>query len=290
MRSTRKLEIVVISDVHLGTYGCHAEELLEYLGSIETKILILNGDVVDIWQFSKRYWPRSHMKVLQAILKMASQGVEVYYLTGNHDEVLRKFTPLAMGCLTLQDKLVLNVDGKKLWFFHGDLLDSVILKAKWLARLGSVGYDILILLNRMINKFLLRIGRPRVSLSKKIKDGVKRAAKHVSDFEKTIASLAVKNGYDVVICGHIHKAENKKIVFEGHTVQYLNSGDWVESLTSLEYKDGSWSLFSFEENHFRDRPPPIFSRNLESVQLERRQSFTTVSKINSANFYSQFFR
>ncbi len=119
----REVEIVVISDVHLGTYGCQAKELLKYLKSIKPKKIILNGDIIDIWQFSKRYWPESHMKVIRKLMKFVVEGIPVYYLTGNHDELLRKFTDLNMGSFHLQNKLVLNVDGKNAWFFHGDIFD-----------------------------------------------------------------------------------------------------------------------------------------------------------------------
>ena len=123
----RKIELAVISDVHLGTYGCHADELITYLNSIDPKKLILNGDIIDIWQFSKRYFPPSHLKVLRKIIGMASKGVEVYYITGNHDEMLRKFSNTSMGNFKVMDKLVLNLDGKKAWIFHGDVFDVSII-------------------------------------------------------------------------------------------------------------------------------------------------------------------
>ena len=173
----RKIEIAVISDTHLGTYGCHADELLTYLNSISPKKLILNGDIIDIWQFRKRYFPASHMKVLKKIIGMASKGTDVYYITGNHDEMLRKFSGNSMGRLKILDKLVIDLDGKKTWIFHGDVFDISIQNAKWLAKLGGWGYDILILLNRSINWFLLKFGREKYSLSKKIKNSVKGAVK-----------------------------------------------------------------------------------------------------------------
>lgn len=147
----RKLEVVVLSDVHLGTYGCHAEELLIYLSSIQPKTLILNGDIIDIWQFRKQYFPKAHLKVLKKFLSMASEGVEIYYITGNHDEALRRFSGHSLGSLSIQDKIVLPLDGKNTWIFHGDVFDPSIRHTKWLAKMGGKGYDLLIFLNRLIN-------------------------------------------------------------------------------------------------------------------------------------------
>jgi UDP-2,3-diacylglucosamine pyrophosphatase LpxH len=135
----RKVEIAVISDVHLGTYGCHAKQLLTYLNSIEPKKLILNGDIIDIWQFKKRYFPKSHLSVIKKIMDFASNGVEVIYITGNHDEMLRKFADTSIGNISIVNKLVLNLDGKRAWFFHGDVFDISIQNAKWLAKLGGWG-------------------------------------------------------------------------------------------------------------------------------------------------------
>lgn len=242
----RKVKIAVISDVHLGTYGCHAKELLLYLNSIQPKILILNGDIIDIWQFRKRYFPKSHMLIIKKILALAAKGTKVYYLTGNHDEKLRKFSGTQMGNLHIQDKLVLKLDNKKAWFFHGDVFDASIQHAKWLAKLGGWGYDLLILLNRFTNFVLNKLGYPKYSLSKKIKDNVKRAVKFISDFEQTAADLAIENKYDFVICGHIHEPAIRKVKTKKGKCLYLNSGDWIENLTALEYNNKTWKLFSYK--------------------------------------------
>lgn len=246
--------MAVISDVHLGTYGCHADELIAYLNSIQPKKLILNGDIIDIWQFSKRYFPPSHLKVLRKIIGMASRGVEVHYITGNHDEMLRKFSDTSMGNFKIANKLVLNLDGKKAWIFHGDVFDVSIQNAKWLAKLGGYGYDLLILANRMVNWGLLKMGREKYSLSKRIKNSVKGAVKYINDFESTAADLAIENGYDYVICGHIHQP--KKEIREnryGRTT-YLNSGDWVENLTALEYSFKRWKIYHYNQ----DKLSPFF--------------------------------
>ncbi|MGB4399133.1 MAG: UDP-2,3-diacylglucosamine diphosphatase, partial [Daejeonella sp.] len=161
----REVDLVVISDIHLGTYGCHAKELLSYLKSIKPKKIVLNGDIIDIWQFSKSYWPESHMKVLRRLMKFVSEGVPVYYLTGNHDEMLRKFADLKIGSFRLQNKLVLNLDGNKAWLFHGDVFDITMQNSKWLAKLGAVGYDSLILLNSFVNWCLTSMGKEKMSFS-----------------------------------------------------------------------------------------------------------------------------
>ncbi|NIK91799.1 UDP-2,3-diacylglucosamine diphosphatase [Mangrovimonas sp. CR14] len=254
MKLKRKVEIAVISDVHLGTYGCHAKHLLTYLNSIQPKKLILNGDIIDIWQFSKRYFPKSHLKVIKKIMDFASDGVEVIYITGNHDEMLRKFSGTSIGNISIVDKIVLNLDGKKAWFFHGDVFDVSIQNAKWLAKLGGYGYDLLILINRLVNWGLEHVGKEKYSLSKRIKSSVKRAVKYIQDFESVASDLAIENGYDYVICGHIHQP--KMLVKENKLGQttYLNSGDWVENFTALEYQFKRWKIYNY--NH--DKLTPFF--------------------------------
>ena len=245
----RHVDIVVISDVHLGTYGCHAKELLFYLKSIKPKIVILNGDIIDIWQFSKRYWPKSHMKVIKHLMNWMSKKVKIYYITGNHDEMLRKFSGFKMGSFRIVDKLVLPLnDNKNAWFFHGDVFDVTMQHSKWLAKLGAVGYDLLILINRFVNFISVNIlKKGKLSLSKKIKNGVKSAIKFINDFEQTAADIAINNKYDYVVCGHIHQPEIREIDNTHGSTTYLNSGDWIENLTALEYTDGKWSLYKFDE-------------------------------------------
>ncbi len=243
----RKVVVVVISDLHLGTYGCHAKELLKYLSSIKPKILILNGDIIDIWQFRKSYFPAIHLKVIKKIISLSTKGTKVYYLTGNHDEFLRKFTDLHLGNICLLDKLTLNLDGKKAWIFHGDVFDASIKHAKWLAKLGGWGYDILILINRVLNWVLSKINKEPYSLSKKIKDNVKSAVKFISNFENVCAELAIEKKYDYVICGHIHEPKIEFIETDKGKTIYLNSGDWIENLTALEYNHKRWKLYKYVE-------------------------------------------
>ena len=244
----RKVEIVVISDVHLGTYGCHAKELLAYLSSVKPKILVLNGDIIDIWQFRKSYFPSKHLEVIKKIISMSTKGTKVYYITGNHDEFLRKFTDLHMGNISLIDKLVLELDHKRAWIFHGDVFDASITQAKWLAKLGGWGYDILILINRFINWVLARFNKEPYSLSKKIKNNVKSAVKFITNFENVCVELAIENDYDYVICGHIHEPKIEFMENEKGEVFYLNSGDWIENLTALEYNNKKWKLYQHDRN------------------------------------------
>ena len=245
----RPVDLAVLSDLHLGTYGCHADELLAYLRSIQPGTLVLNGDIIDIWQFNKRYWPGNHMQVIEEIVSLVGDGVPVYYLTGNHDDFLRRFSDFDLGDFHLRDKLLLEIDGKRHWIFHGDVFDASIHHMRWLARLGGRGYDLLIRINRGVNALLQALGLPRRSFSKRIKQGVKRAVKVVGDFERCAAELAIESGYDCVICGHIHVPQRRVIRdAQGRQVVYLNSGDWVESLTALEYYAGRWHIYRHDKS------------------------------------------
>jgi len=259
----KELDIAVISDVHLGTYGCHAAELCQYLKSIQPKWLVINGDFIDGWQFSKRYFPESHTQVLRQILKMMASGVKVVYITGNHDEMLRKYSGFKLGNFLLDDKLLLEIDGKKMWFFHGDVFDISMRHGVWLTKLGGFGYDLLILLNRFVNRLLENLGREKYSFSKKIKGSVKAALKFINDFEQTVAEIAIENGYDYVVCGHIHEPVIKEFSNRKGSVTYLNSGDWVENLTALELANGEWSVNYFVKNKLEEFAPEIPETFLE---------------------------
>lgn len=187
------------------------------------------------------------MKVVQRIFKLLANGTKVYYLTGNHDEMLRKFSDFKMGQLEIRDKLVLDIDGKKTWIFHGDVFDITMKHSKWLAKMGAVGYDTLIIINSVVNWFSERLGKGKVSLSKKVKNSVKQAVKFIDDFEQTAIDIAIENNYDFVACGHIHQPAIRQVKTEKGSTTYMNSGDWIENLTSLEYTDGTWSLYQYEE-------------------------------------------
>ena len=208
----RKLDVAVISDLHLGTFGCRANELSRYLSTIAPTTLVLNGDIIDIWQFSKKYWPPSHMQVIKQITSMLSRGVKVYYVTGNHDEMLRRFENFSIGDFQIVNKLVIHHNNNtRSWIFHGDVFDVIMKHSKWLAKLGAVGYDTLIYINSFINYVSKKMGKGKISLSKKIKNSVKSAIKYVNNFEETAAVIAIEKGYDHVICGHIHQPANRMV-------------------------------------------------------------------------------
>lgn len=259
--SRRKLPVAAISDVHLGTYGCHAAELVQYLQSIDPGILILNGDIIDIWEFKKKYFPSDHLKVIKEIFRMAARGTKVYYITGNHDDVLRRFSNLKLGPIRLEDKMVLQINGKKTWIFHGDVFDMSIQITPLLAKMGSKCYDWLIKMNRVTNKLLERLNRPKISLAHNIKHSVKRAVKFVQDFEKLAIEAALEKGYDYVLCGHIHRPALRQVTVGKKSVTYLNCGDWIENLSVLEHNGHEWCLRFHSE---------LFLESLEITSQENK--------------------
>lgn len=270
----RKLDYVVISDVHLGTYGCSAKELLNYLKTIQPKVLILNGDIIDIWQFNKRYFPKSHMNVIKHLTGLLSKGTEIYYITGNHDEMLRKFKGFQLGNFKILNKLVLDIDDKKAWIFHGDVFDVTMQHSKWLAKLGGKGYDLLILLNTFINWISSLFGYGKLSLSKKIKNSVKSAVKFINNFEITASDIAIENNYDYVVCGHIHQPEIREIETQKGKTTYLNSGDWIENLTALEYSNKEWSLYEYAKDKVaKKQENKLSKKELKIINKEEKNNF-----------------
>jgi len=278
----RNIEVIVLSDIHLGTYGCKAKELLNYLNTIDPEILVLNGDIIDIWQFSKRYFPKPHMKVIKYLTGLLTKGTQIYYVTGNHDEIFRKFAGFQIGSFEIVNKLVLKLNGSKAWIFHGDVFDITMRHSKWLAKLGAIGYDMLIHLNTLINWLSLKMGRGRISLSKKIKNGVKTAMKYINNFEDTAAEIAISNGYDYVVCGHIHQPQMRKIKNkEGKEVLYLNSGDWIENMSALEYNNGEWKVYYYSEDPLvakGSKTEVTTEFDLMTVDLENKQLFSNIVK------------
>jgi UDP-2,3-diacylglucosamine pyrophosphatase LpxH len=282
----RNVEVVVMSDLHLGTYGCHATEIVNYLKSISPEVLILNGDIVDVWQFNKRYFPVAHMQVIKEIMNLLSKGTRVIYITGNHDEIMRRYSGIQMGNFELTDKLVMEINGKMTWVFHGDVFDATTKGwAKILAKLGGHGYDLLIVLNRFINAILKAFGREKMSLSKKVKNSVKKAVSWIGDFEQTAAELAIEKKYDYVICGHIHQPQKREIVTEKGKVTYLNSGDWIENLTALEYHDNDWTIYHYDEKAFSDNAAPVVTmeKRLPKLDVMPEEILLFASKINIGN-------
>jgi UDP-2,3-diacylglucosamine pyrophosphatase LpxH len=236
-----RLRAIWISDVHLGTPGCQAECLLDFLRHHESDVLYLVGDIVDGWQLRKGwYWPQAHNDVVQKVLRKARKGTRVVYVAGNHDEVARQFLGMRFGDIEIVDEVVHPLlDGRKLWVIHGDLFDGVLQHARWLALLGDTAYTIILKLNKWFNAIRHRLGFSYWSLSQYLKQKVKKAVNFITEFEHAVVGEARRRGYQGVVCGHIHKAEIREI--EG--LLYCNDGDWVESLTALvETADGQLQL------------------------------------------------
>lgn len=238
----RNLDILVISDLHLGTYGSKATEVLTYLKTVDAKKIVINGDFVDIMLFNKNFWPNSHMKVIKYFLDLISQGKEIYYVVGNHDESLRKFLNFKIQNFKIVNQVVLDTDIGKAWFFHGDVFDFSI-QSQWITKLAGYTYDYMIVINNWINKKIMKpLGGVRLNFSKTIKSYVKTAVQYLGNFEELAAETAQKNGYKYVACGHIHSPKIKTYNVNGEDITYMNSGDWLESLSSLEFINNKWSI------------------------------------------------
>lgn len=254
---TRPLDVVVVSDLHLGTYASRAKEFVTYLKSISPRLLILNGDIIDGWQFSKHYFPTVHMAVIQEIFTLLSNGTRVIYITGNHDEILRRYSDIHLGNFQLTDKVVIEINGKMTWVFHGDVFDHTTKgQAKLWTKLGSNGYASLLAFNGFINRLMKLIGKKKLSLSKRIMQEFHKRMVNIEAFENKIAELAIEKKYDSVICGHIHQPQKRVITTDKGAVTYLNSGDWVEHLTALEYKDDDWHIYSYDETGMKAADVP----------------------------------
>ena len=237
----RRCRAIWLSDIHLGTAGCKAEYLLDFLRHHDCETLYLVGDIVDGWQLRKGwYWPRAHNDVVQKLLRKARKGTRVVFVPGNHDEFARQFVGLAFGDIEVADEAIhVTADGRRLWVVHGDRFDAVIQRARWLAFVGDSLYTLTLTLNHWFNRLRSRMGLCYWSLSQYLKHRVKNAVSFISDFEGALADEARRRGYDGVVCGHIHKAEIRDI--DG--VLYCNDGDWVESLSALvETAEGELQL------------------------------------------------
>ncbi len=232
---------VFISDLHLGTPGCQARALLDFLRAYPSDYLYLIGDIVDGWQLRRRwYWPQEHNDVIQKLLRRARKGCKVVFVPGNHDEFARAFIGHQFGGIdVVEDAVHITSNGRRLWITHGDHFDGVIQCAKWLAYVGDNLYEFTLKLNRHLNSMRARLGLPYWSLSAYLKHKVKKALNYVTDFENAVASEARRRGHDGVVCGHIHRAEMRRI----NGTLYCNDGDWVESRTALvEHQDGRLEL------------------------------------------------
>jgi UDP-2,3-diacylglucosamine pyrophosphatase LpxH len=254
-----------ISDVHLGTRGCKAEFLLDFLRHTESEYLYLVGDIVDGWRLRRSwYWAQTHNDVIQKVLRKARKGTKVIYVPGNHDEWLRDYTELQLGGVWLRDEVVhVTADGRKLLVLHGDAFDGVVRYARWLALLGDWAYTAVLQLNHYFNLVRRRFGYPYWSLSAYLKGRVKNAVEFVSNFASAIADEAQKREVDGIVCGHIHQAEMRTI----NGVLYCNDGDWVESCTALvEHADGRLEILRWAELRALD---PLMLRSAKQREQER---------------------
>jgi len=236
---------IFISDLHLGTPGCQADALLDFLKEHTSDYLYLVGDIIDGWQLRRRwYWPQAHNDVIQKLLRKARKGTRVIYVPGNHDEFARHFLDHHFGGIEVLDEAVhKTADGRQLWVIHGDYFDAVVQQAKWLAYVGDYLYEFTLKLNRYLNNMRGRLGLPYWSLSAYLKHKVKKALNYVTDFENAVAHEAAKHGYQGVVCGHIHRAEIRDV----NGVLYCNDGDWVESRSALvENEQGELSLLYWQ--------------------------------------------
>lgn len=250
--SQRRIEIAVVSDLHLGTYASRAREFTAYLKSIDPRVLILNGDIIDGWQFSKRYFPPDHISAIKEVFNKLSTGTRVIYITGNHDDCMRRYSDLELGNFLLTDKVVIEINGKKVWIFHGDVFDHTTTRqAKFWGKLGSNGYATLLVFNKWMNAVSHFFGREKLSLSRKVMEQFNKRIVNIDAFETKIAELAIEKKFDTVICGHIHQPQKKEVRTEKGKVDYLNSGDWMEHMTALEYHDNQWGLYTYNEKEMK---------------------------------------
>ena len=254
-----------ISDLHLGTPGCQALALLDFLKRTECDTLFLVGDIIDGWQLRRQwYWPQAHNDVIQKLLRKARKGTRVIFIPGNHDEFARAFLNHNFGGIDVEEEWIHETaDGRRLWITHGDLFDGVIQCAKWLAHVGDSLYEFTLRMNRHLNSWRARLGLPYWSLSKYLKLKVKRAVSYVGDFEAAVAREARQRGVHGVVCGHIHHAELREI--DG--ILYANDGDWVESLTALaEHADGQLEIIDWAARMSASAATPARQVGLEPVR------------------------
>jgi len=242
----RRFRTIWISDIHLGTRGCNAAMLIDFLDSTDSETIYLVGDIIDGWRMKKRfYWPSTHNDIVWRIMKRAKRGTRVVYIPGNHDEMFRQFSGLAFGGVEIRRKAIhTTADGRKLLVLHGDEFDTIMLAHRWLAHVGDFAYEWLMRLNLVVNAVRSRLDLPYWSLSKHAKHKVKNAVEFISRFEEVVAHEAGARGVDGVVCGHIHNAEVREIA----GVEYYNDGDWVEGCTALvEHFDGRMEVLHWAD-------------------------------------------
>lgn len=243
-----RYKTVVLSDIHLGTRFSKVKEVCDFLAGIDCSVLIFNGDTIDGWQVRKNdyeFWGPEQARFFRIIMKMVEEhGTQVYFLRGNHDDFLDKIIPMRMGPLNILKDMEIESAGKRFFVTHGDVFDSITSNMKWMAKLGDVMYNILLRINVLYNRWQAFRGKPYYSFSQEIKNKVKKAVSKTSDFDGMLADMARVKGCDGVICGHIHRPEDRMI--DG--IRYLNSGDWVETMSALvEGFDGNWDIIYYKD-------------------------------------------
>lgn len=248
MNGRTRYRTVVLSDIHLGSEFSKVAEVSDFLSRIDCEKLIFNGDTIDGWQLQKddnAFWGAEHSRFFRIIMKMVEKhGTEVYFLRGNHDDFLDKIIPMAMGKLSILKDMILESGGLRYFVTHGDVFDSITSNMKWMAKLGDVMYNLLLKINVMYNRLQSWRGKPYYSFSQAIKNKVKKAVSNASDFDKMLTDMARTKGCQGVICGHIHRPEDRMI--DG--IRYLNSGDWVETMSALaEDWSGKWKILMYKE-------------------------------------------
>ena len=240
-----KYKTIIMSDIHLGMLDSKAKEVVDFLDKNSCDRLILNGDIIDGWSLKKnpKRWKNKHMKCIRKFMKLSEKGTEVIWLRGNHDDFLKPFIPILLGDIIIQEDIIIESNGKKYFVLHGDVFDVFITKMGWLAKIGSTAYDFSLFINRWYNKWRKLIGKDYLSISQKMKESVKFATSFIGKFENHLVELSKREGYDGVICGHIHHP----IIKEIDGIHYLNSGDWIENLSCLvETHEGEWKLIFYK--------------------------------------------
>jgi len=266
MLKPNHFKTIVISDVHLGTKASKAKELVRFLKTNTSDKLILNGDIIDGWRLKKNgKWEKKHTRFFKVLIKMMNKfNTEVIYIRGNHDDFLDNMMPLSIGNLSIRKDYIHRSNGKSFYVVHGDVFDTVTTNLKWLAKLGDIGYTFLLWFNKIYNNRRVKKGLPYYSLSQEIKQRVKSAVSYISSFEKELVQLAKSRNCQGVICGHIHHPD----ITQYNDISYMNSGDWVESLTALvEHFDGRWEILYYNELTKEEIPPQPIETEISEFKI-----------------------
>lgn len=262
MKQRKYYPTLVLSDIHLGSEHSRTEEVTNFLKQVDCDRLILNGDIIDGWQLQKsgKKWKQQHTDFFKVLMKMMEKkGTRIIYIRGNHDDFLDNLVPFRFSNILIVKDYLLNSHGKRYLVTHGDIFDSVTAHMRWLAMLGDIGYTFLLWLNRIYNRSREKRGKSYFSLSQHVKNKVKSAVSYISDFEKELVQLARSKKLDGIICGHIHQAAN---VWYGD-IHYLNSGDWVESMTALaENEQGEWNIVTYDKAEYESTAEVILKQSL----------------------------